>query len=366
MLHMPGPFPHRPRLGTRYLAQNNFGRLVHPLCCELSTWQAEPRLAAARLLRVSLVLVEEAAGQYLNKLLPALCRAVVERDMLGAAAADCCAVLGCFSPFLLCLQMLEPLVRDEGLDLQVWGGGGQGGAAGAGRGAGPAGVGRGGAGGRGEPLVLDEGLDLQVWGGVGRGEGMPKRSRPACHSATNQPTNRLQARAAALHVLAHLVRGAGPRGAVDAHLGEVLCLLELPWLRQSTDTGMRATVLLLLQQLLDTCGPACAQQVHRRAHTYTHARAHTHTHTYTRMCTHTHTHTRAHTHIRTCAYTHAHTCTHSHTHTTHNTGQRAGTQAATHPPTHLPTHIPPPYPTTLPPARPPCAPDRSPGCCWPA
>ncbi len=71
---LPGPFKCRPRLGTRILAQSNFGRLVGALVAEVGSWQAEPRRRAAQLLLLNLVLVEEGVEQHLQTLLPALAK----------------------------------------------------------------------------------------------------------------------------------------------------------------------------------------------------------------------------------------------------------------------------------------------------
>ena len=71
---MPGPFAARPRLGTRILVQGQLQRFLHPLLAEVGSWQAEPRVRAATLLRTLLVLGEDAVHQQLHAVLPVLCR----------------------------------------------------------------------------------------------------------------------------------------------------------------------------------------------------------------------------------------------------------------------------------------------------
>lgn len=63
---LPGPLKQRPRLGSRLLVRGNFSSLLPALCRELSSWQSGPRAMSARLLLVSLLLVESAAEQYLQ------------------------------------------------------------------------------------------------------------------------------------------------------------------------------------------------------------------------------------------------------------------------------------------------------------
>ncbi|KAF8058324.1 Dnaaf5 [Scenedesmus sp. PABB004] len=108
---LPGPFAARPRLGARLLARNNFGSSLPALCAELGSWQSAPRGMAARLLLVSLALVESAAERHLQVLLPALCAAVRDADA-GGAVADCAALLGVHCSFGLVLELLAPRVTD--------------------------------------------------------------------------------------------------------------------------------------------------------------------------------------------------------------------------------------------------------------
>lgn len=63
---LPGPFQQRARLGSRLLVRGNFSSLLPALCRELSSWQSCPRAMSARLLLVSLLLVESAAEQHLQ------------------------------------------------------------------------------------------------------------------------------------------------------------------------------------------------------------------------------------------------------------------------------------------------------------
>jgi hypothetical protein len=47
---------------------------MHPLLAEVGSWQQEPKLRAALLLRTLLVLGEDALHQYLQHLVPAFCK----------------------------------------------------------------------------------------------------------------------------------------------------------------------------------------------------------------------------------------------------------------------------------------------------
>lgn len=67
-LVLPGPLKERARLGSRLLVRGNISSLLPALCRELSSWQSCPRAMAARLLLVSLLLVESAAEQHLQVL----------------------------------------------------------------------------------------------------------------------------------------------------------------------------------------------------------------------------------------------------------------------------------------------------------
>ncbi|PNH12703.1 HEAT repeat-containing protein 2, partial [Tetrabaena socialis] len=73
----------------------------------------------------------------------------------------------------------------------------------------------------------------------------------------------LAQRAAALEVLACVVRGAGPRRALDPHMPAVLDLMCLESLLGSEDTRIRRALHDLLEQLLATCGPACGRHAAR-------------------------------------------------------------------------------------------------------
>ncbi|QDZ17634.1 putative axonemal dynein assembly factor [Chloropicon primus] len=77
---VPKPFTRRPSLGTRLLVQQNFRGSLTALSSELSSWQEEPRLKAAKLLRIFLVCMEDYVASCLEKLLPALCQAHVTED----------------------------------------------------------------------------------------------------------------------------------------------------------------------------------------------------------------------------------------------------------------------------------------------
>ncbi|GIL99070.1 hypothetical protein Vretimale_4331 [Volvox reticuliferus] len=83
----------------------------------------------------------------------------------------------------------------------------------------------------------------------------------------------LSQRAAALEVLACIVRGAGPRRAMDAHLSALLDLLSLESLLSSEDTRIRRALLEIMEQLLATCGPACGRQAPRLLWVCLHLRA---------------------------------------------------------------------------------------------
>ncbi|GLI68794.1 hypothetical protein VaNZ11_013291 [Volvox africanus] len=83
----------------------------------------------------------------------------------------------------------------------------------------------------------------------------------------------LTQRAAALEVLACVIRGAGPRRAMDAHLSALLDLLSLESLLSSEDTRIRRALLEIMEQLLATCGPACGRQAFRLLWVCLHLRA---------------------------------------------------------------------------------------------
>jgi hypothetical protein len=64
VFRLPGPFKHRPRLGSRLLVRNNLGASVAAMCSELSCWQSETRAMSARLLLVNLLLAEEGGAHH--------------------------------------------------------------------------------------------------------------------------------------------------------------------------------------------------------------------------------------------------------------------------------------------------------------
>ncbi|KAG2499196.1 hypothetical protein HYH03_002777 [Edaphochlamys debaryana] len=66
-------------------------------------------------------------------------------------------------------------------------------------------------------------------------------------------------RAAALELLACVIRGAGPRRALDPLLGSLLELLCGEQLVGSEDTRVRRALQEVVEQLLATCGPACGR-----------------------------------------------------------------------------------------------------------
>ncbi|KAG2455132.1 hypothetical protein HYH02_000951 [Chlamydomonas schloesseri] len=203
---LPGPLRCRPRLGTRRLAQSNFGRIVGALSEELTSWLHDSRVRSAALLRTQLVLVEEAAEQHLHLVLPAICRAISDPEV-RPAVRDSAAIVGAFTDFEVALQLLGPRISDDATAAA--------GAAGAGGGAGGGG------------------------GGSGGGD--------------------MGTRAAALEALACVIRGAGPRRAVDGHLGAVLGLLGQEGLLCSEDSRVRRSLQEVVEQLVATCGPACGR-----------------------------------------------------------------------------------------------------------
>ncbi|KAG2440366.1 hypothetical protein HXX76_004471 [Chlamydomonas incerta] len=198
VLVLPGPLRTRPRLGARRLAQSNLGRIVGALAEELTSWLHDSRARSAALLRTQLVLVEEAAEQHLHLVLPAICRAISDPEV-RLAVRDCAAIIGAFTDFEVALQLLGPRIADDAAS----------GAAAAGA------------------------------GGGGGGD--------------------LGTRAAALEALACVVRGAGPRRAVDGHLGAVLALLAQESLLCSEDSRVRRSLQEVVEQLVATCGPACGR-----------------------------------------------------------------------------------------------------------
>jgi hypothetical protein len=79
---LPGPFQQRARLGSRLLVRGNLSSLLPALCRELSSWQSCPRAMSARLLLVSLLLVESAAEQHLQVGAHVCCSAWLSRHTL--------------------------------------------------------------------------------------------------------------------------------------------------------------------------------------------------------------------------------------------------------------------------------------------
>mmetsp|Transcript_13174 Transcript_13174/g.35224 ORF Transcript_13174/g.35224 Transcript_13174/m.35224 type:complete len:725 (-) Transcript_13174:184-2358(-) len=74
----------------------------------------------------------------------------------------------------------------------------------------------------------------------------------------------LRSRAAALEVLAHVVRGAGARGAVDSVLEDLVDLVDgSDALLRSEDVAVQDAVAHLVHYIIVTCGPACTLEQER-------------------------------------------------------------------------------------------------------
>ncbi|EFJ44828.1 hypothetical protein VOLCADRAFT_106220 [Volvox carteri f. nagariensis] len=197
---LPGPLRGRPRLGTRRLVQSNFGRVVGALSEELVSWLVEARRRAAALLRTELVLVEEWSEQHLHLVIPALTKVtLLNAEEHGWSWGLRGAITDPEVRSLIrdCCAVIGAFTDPE-LALQLL-----------------------------QPRLMDEAMaDLGH-------------------------------RAAALEVLACVIRGAGPRRTMDPHLGAVLELLTAESLITCEDSRIRKALLEVVEQLVATCGPAC-------------------------------------------------------------------------------------------------------------
>jgi len=79
-LNYPFPILHRPRLGTRWLVRQYVRRFIQALYKEVSDWQIENRARASHLLLYSIIYTEEFMVQFLDNLLVALYKTVLERE----------------------------------------------------------------------------------------------------------------------------------------------------------------------------------------------------------------------------------------------------------------------------------------------
>ena len=110
----PEPFRQRPSLGSRLLVQQNFKGSLGALASELSSWQEQPRLKAAKLLRVFLVCMEDYVASCLERLLPALCHAGCSEDaQITRAVLDASRTLSWYTDPGLSLQILGPRLSPE-------------------------------------------------------------------------------------------------------------------------------------------------------------------------------------------------------------------------------------------------------------
>ena len=111
---IPRPFEERPSLGVRLLVQQNFRGSLTALSKELSSWQEEPRLKAAKLLRIFLVCMEDYISSCLEKLLPALCQAYITEDKaIKKAVIDATQVLSWYADPSLSLSLLRARLSES-------------------------------------------------------------------------------------------------------------------------------------------------------------------------------------------------------------------------------------------------------------
>ena len=111
---VPKPFRDRPALGVRLLVQQNFKGSLTALSKELSSWQEEPRLKAAKLLRIFLVCMEDYISSCLEKLLPALCQARITEDKdIIKAVMEATQILSWYTDPSLSLSLLKPRLSDS-------------------------------------------------------------------------------------------------------------------------------------------------------------------------------------------------------------------------------------------------------------
>ena len=105
---VPRPFTERLSLGMRLLVQQNFKGSLTALSKELSSWQEEPRLKAAKLLRIFLVCMEDFISSCLEKLLPALCQANITEDKdVKRAITETARILSWYADPRLSLSLLS-------------------------------------------------------------------------------------------------------------------------------------------------------------------------------------------------------------------------------------------------------------------
>ena len=77
-LYLPFPFIHRPCLGSRILVRSYVRRYLHAIYREITDWIQENRERASTLLLCSIIYTEDFMTQFLDHLLVALYKAVLD------------------------------------------------------------------------------------------------------------------------------------------------------------------------------------------------------------------------------------------------------------------------------------------------
>lgn len=93
---LPYPFVHRPCLGARILVRSYVRRYLHALYKEVTDWIQESRERASNLLLCSIIYTEDFMTQFLDHLLVALYKAVLEKDnkVVKQKIPECLRYLG--------------------------------------------------------------------------------------------------------------------------------------------------------------------------------------------------------------------------------------------------------------------------------
>ena len=79
-IQLPDPLIHRPRLGSRILVRSYVRRYLKALYREITDWIQEHQERASKLLMFSICYVEEFMTQYLDHLLVAMYKSVLNKE----------------------------------------------------------------------------------------------------------------------------------------------------------------------------------------------------------------------------------------------------------------------------------------------
>ena len=77
---LPEPLVHRPRLGSRILVRSYVRRYLKALYAEIGAWQEGHQERASNLLLFSICYVEEFMTQYLDHLLVAMYKSILNKE----------------------------------------------------------------------------------------------------------------------------------------------------------------------------------------------------------------------------------------------------------------------------------------------